>query len=341
VSGIPASADEDLAWLRSAEGAWCVPSTWDPAGLRAGNDLDHPLDEDYVHLARLMAGDLSRAARDKDVVPLTSYLAVIAQDADHMGERLAEFPDGVAPVTWHQGVSAALVSAARSQRAAIERAGSYGRVIYAGGDDLLALSPVATALTCAREANAAFREAVSGQLPEATASAAVVYFHASWPLQSAIAAARALLDDAKARFSNRHGLGIAVLRRGGERSRLIVPWLDPDDPRMPMLDHVQALAESMAGTQSGLSARLASELERDRQALASLDPEWVTRELLRRSSRHGGSEGAERALLALSYENPRGGRELPGEAVLVASFLAGEAVTVSSKAPAASGEGAA
>lgn len=323
--GMPVSGDADLDWLRTAEGLWCVPATWDPDGLRASYELSEAPDPDTCHLVRLAVGQLVKAAKGAEagIPPLTPYLAIIALDADHMGERLAEFPHGADPVGWHQEVSAALGRASLAQREAVERPGAFGRVVYAGGDDLLALTPAATALPSVRDANAAFRNALSGCLPDATASAAVVYFHASWPLQSAVTAVQSLLKDAKK--TGRPGLGIAVLRRGGERSSLVMPWFDPADPLIPMADHVMALAESIAGPRAGLSGRLASELERDRAALATLSPEWLARELLRRNARHGGPAAGE-ALLSLSYEDAGGRRELPADAILVARFLAAEAL---------------
>ncbi|HLH83672.1 MAG TPA: type III-B CRISPR-associated protein Cas10/Cmr2 [Trebonia sp.] len=330
--GMPVSSDENLAWLGSVEGAWCVPAAWDPATLRASYELGDLPDAETCDLVRMAAGELATAAAAAGLTPLTPYLAVIAQDADHMGEALADFPPGLDAVTWHRNVSAALGKAARLQRDTIEAKGSFGRVVYAGGDDLLALTPAATALACVRRANAAFGQVLSAVLPEATASAAVVYFHAAWPLQSAIAAVQALLDEAK--DAERPGLGVAVLRRGGERSRLILPWRDPGNPDSAMIDHVEALATSMAGAQAGLSGRLASELERDRAALGTLGPDWLKRELLRRNARHGGAE-AGGALLALSPEDSSGRRGLPVEAVTVARFIAASVAAGAVTVPAA------
>ena len=317
------SADDDqvLAWLKTMEGAWLAPETWEPAGLRLRYDLDALPDETDCFVIRDAVMKLARQAGERGVPSLTPYLAVVAQDADHMGEQLGEFPPGIDPVGWHQDVSAAIGEAARRQREEVEAPGRHGRVVYAGGDDLLALAPVATATSCVRAANSAFMQVLAETLPAATASAAIVFFHAAWPLQSAITAAQELLKQAKA--AGRPGLGIAVLRRGGERNRLVVPWDDPADPAISMISHVETLAAAMSGAGVGLSGRLASELERDRDALATLPPVWLGRELSRRSARHGG-EQAGPALLALSYEDASGRRAVPDDAVTVARFLAAE-----------------
>jgi CRISPR-associated protein len=329
--GMPSSDDRVLTWLREAEGAWCAPSTWDAATLRYRYDLEGIPDEDYCGAVRDEASKLAGVAAHRGLAPLTSYLAVVVQDADRMGVRLGRFPRDCDPLKWHNDVSAALATAARRQRDTIEAPGSLGKVVYAGGDDLLALVPAATALSSVRAANAAFCEVMGKVLDEPTASAAIVFFHAAWPLQSAIEAARRLLEEAK--DAGRPGLGLAVLRRGGERNRLVLPWADPADGRTPMLSHVETLASSLGGEDAGLSGRLAAGLERDQAALDTLGPTWLARELSRRCLRHGGDAAAGEALLALSYEDAMGRRRVPDAAVTVARFLAGETGSAPERAP--------
>jgi CRISPR-associated protein Cmr2 len=334
--GMPATDDTDLTWLGGVEGAWCVPWTWDPAGLQRDYDLDGLPDETSCELIRDAARVLARRAVKAGIPELTPYLAVIVQDADHMGERFSEFPADTDPAAWHRKASSALVEAARRQQHAVEASGRYGSVVYAGGDDLLALVPAGTAIGCVRAANVAFRDSLAGTFEEPTASAAIVFFHAAWPLQSAITAAQELIKQAKR--AGRPGLGIAVLRRGGERNRVVVPWDDPADPASSMISHVQTLAASMGGPDGGLSGRLASELERDLDALATLSPVWLARELSRRCTRHGGAR-AGAALLALSHEDAHGRRGVPDEAVMVARFLAAEGAVFAAGVPAAAGGG--
>ena len=324
VPGIVRSDNEDLDWLRTIEGAWCSPWTWEPAALRRDNELDNLPDADYCGLIREAAADLvKKAAESPDLPPLTGYLAVIAQDADHMGTRLSEFPDRADLVEWHRNVSAALAEAGRRQRQAVEVRGMFARVVYAGGDDLLALAPAATALAVARTASSVFYDVVAGKFEDpATASTAIVCFDASWPLQSAISAVQTLLKEAK--DNHRPGLGVAVLRGGGERNRLVVPWADRGGN--PMIGHLETLAESMATASEGLSGQLASELERDADALATLGRDWLRLELARRCARHGGGAAAD-ALLALSHEDSGGRLTVPDQAVTIARFLAGEVGT--------------
>ncbi len=342
LAGLGRSQDESLRWLRECEGSWCVPETWDGERIRRDHELSQPIDPETVSLGRSSAAELERAhraglgraGRRTAMAALTPYLAVVAQDADRMGELLAPLPGRVTgPLReWHGQVSEALVRAAEAERRVVEEE-CLGRVVYAGGDDLLALVPVAHALDAARAASDSFRAAVESVLPKATTSSAVVFFHASWPLQSAIAAARRLLKVAKEGEpgqgrpgGNRPGLAVEVLRRGGLRCRTVLPWYDRHDGgRTPMVDRLTELARAFAHPATGaLSARLAAGLEHDAPELSRLEHRWLERELARRATRHGAGDGAARALRGLCVA--RGGYlSVPTGAVGVARFIASQA----------------
>lgn len=327
--GLAATDDEAMGWLREIEGAWCSPETWEPGGLRRDYDLAGDPDEELCGKGRDAARALARAARKAGIAPLTPYLAVVAQDADRMGERLAGFPAGIAdPPGWHRRVSGALADVAQRQRDAAESQAHLGRVVYAGGDDFLALVPAGRALAAARSVNELFAndEALTAALDRPSASTAIVFFHASWPLQSAISMAQSLLHDAKER--DRPGLGVAVLARGGERTRVVLPWRDREaSPERLMIGYLEELAAAISGP---LSGRLAAGLEADRSALAELGRDWLERELARRAARQGiaasQAPAAGRLLAALRGNAPgdEGLADCAGS-VLIARFLAAQA----------------
>ncbi|MEU7889806.1 type III-B CRISPR-associated protein Cas10/Cmr2 [Microbispora bryophytorum] len=308
----------DLAtWFRGLEGSWCVPETWDPRVIRREHDLRQQPDRDVCESGRQSAHDLKVAARAAGARQFTPYLAVLAQDADRLGESLSDGTRANGPMReWHGRISAALGRVGPLQRKAIESAQGLGRVVYSGGDDLLALVPAATATTIARQSYDAFRQEMAEELPRATISTALVFFHASWPLQSAVAAAQELLEQAKNR--SRPGLAIAVQHRGGERARWVTPWLAADSGQI--LDHLEHLVQAMTAAQ-GLSKRLAISLEADADELATLTPAWLHMELRRRAVRHGMPETVGTALRGLCA--PDGDRvAVPVDALLVARFLA-------------------
>ena len=105
-----------------------------------------------------------------------------------------------------------------------------GELIFAGGDDVLALLPVATALACARSWPAPFEElpwtAAAGVIgPGAsppTVSAGLAVVHYKEDLRFALACARGAEKAAKA--AGRNALAVAVCRRSGEHSQAICEW---------------------------------------------------------------------------------------------------------------------
>src|ERR1019366_2649483 len=101
---------------------------------------------------------------------------------------------------------------------------------------------------------------------------------------SAITAAQRLLKDAKER--SRPGLGVAVLNRGGQRARVVLPWHDSGAVTGKlMIVYLETLAAAISGP---LSGRLAAGLETDRVALAELSRDWLGGELTPRGGRPGG-----------------------------------------------------
>jgi CRISPR-associated protein Cmr2 len=322
------SEDEVLDWFARVEGAWLMPETWSPETLARDNDLpgntvpDSVAAQGRVAATRLRdaAQAYNRAAPAAEIAPLTPYLAVLAQDADRMGVRLGKFEHTDDPAAWHGEVSQALVSAGAEQRRVLESAEHMCRVVYAGGDDLLGFVPVRTALRAVREANRAYVATVGDVLPGSTASTALVFFHASFPLRSALAAAQSLLHEAKEK--RRPGLGLAVLRRGGQRVSVVRPWYaDPEPAKIPAVASVESLVDAAA---QGLSGRLAERLERDHDALGQLSENWLARELHRLVGRHTPDEAvaeqAVKALLALRQDEHPPSAEL----AVVARFVAGE-----------------
>lgn len=134
-----------------------------------------------------------------------------------------------------------------------------GRLVYAGGDDVVALLPADTALACARELRQAFcgkelaatdrhgiaqkapgfltsRDHVGDEKqlipfavpgPEATASVGIAIAHFKSPLQDAVKAAQAAEKRAKKAFSpEKDAVSVTVLKRSGETVEWSARWVD-------------------------------------------------------------------------------------------------------------------
>lgn len=195
-----------------------------------------------------------KEAREKHGAP-PAYLAVLMMDGDSMGrwlrgekaaalgevmdkkmrdyfeelrstsgglERMNERLRSGRPVgpALHASISSGLARFATSMVPGIVK-GKGGTLIYAGGDDVLALLPTGNALSCARELEAAFRsdEAMGSK---ATVSAGLVVVHYKEDLREALRGAREAEKDAKK--AGRDALQLAVWRCSGEHVSVTLPW---------------------------------------------------------------------------------------------------------------------
>ncbi|MBI5305482.1 MAG: type III-B CRISPR-associated protein Cas10/Cmr2 [Chloroflexi bacterium] len=256
-------------------------------------------------LAAAAAADDARIARP------AKYYAILALDGDAMGkwisgqlaprfaqtlhplavERLAPFvKNDAAWAQWltqqrvlspalHTSISHALADfALECVRWVIEEI-HPGRVVYAGGDDLLAFVPVDHALATARELRALFSgEALRADDkltvtfadpdrtgfvrwknswlmtmgPTASASIGIAIAHHLQPLDAALDAARHALASAKEEYG-RNAIAVRFLRRSGEELRIGAKFFygRGDEPQQPPLDTLQWI--------DGLRARIADD----------------------------------------------------------------------------------
>jgi CRISPR-associated protein Cmr2 len=243
-------------------------------------------------LAKLMAEQF-------DVPAPATYLALLVQDLDGMGMFLSGMgasADGAcieADPETHAEVSRSLQRLAARQRKELEDPRLLGVPVYAGGDDLLAFTPAATALKAAQ----ACHEAIPHTLPRA--STAVLFFHYHAGLQSAIAQVRQMLEQAKNAVPGKHALAVGYLRRSGVSEVSVQPWATHTMPRLAehlFEDSAAGLFGLFArGRAHPLSPRLAADLERDANELSGLwqrDKSVYRAELARLVRRHMASPRA-------------------------------------------------
>ncbi len=144
------------------------------------------------------------------------YIAVIAMDGDRMGAKLSGFKDAEE----HRRFSEKLAAYARNVRIDPED----GVLIYAGGDDVLAVVKAERAIPIAemlaRDFTAALNDAGKKEI---TASAGVAVGSVKAPLQDVIREARAAEGRAK-RVYGRDALAVSVLKRSGETLRWGCKW---------------------------------------------------------------------------------------------------------------------
>jgi CRISPR-associated protein Cmr2 len=333
--------DSEVRDIISLDGEFFLPERFEPETVRLeyGDELEDEAKACSEKLANLqkVLQKVGAPARP------SSYLGLVTLDGDHVGqwvsgrsapnlrkiihpqiledekqrERLQKIFKGVdleevlnKPRPNCPALQAAISRALRdfsqyAARDAVEGHG-MGRLIYAGGDELLAFTPGATALMTAHRLRAyysgAMRREGEGWAPDlnrvdeplerplllpkdheagplatmglkATATAAIVLFHALSSLGTAITEGRTAMELAKG-FPGENALAISVLKRSGEAIRILVPWRVLRDPGStadePPLDCIPGILEPLikAMAWGELSRNLAYQLEAEAEAVA-------------------------------------------------------------------------
>lgn len=151
------------------------------------------------------------------------YYALLAADGDSMGKVIDhQARNGMAR---HKQLSEALAKFATSVRGIIEKQQSGVR-IYSGGDDVLAMLPLHTAIECARQLAKAFQGTLKdftdekGNSPTLSVGLAIV--HHLHPLGDALRIARNAEERAKQ--GGKNALAITVQKRGGSPCEVGGRW---------------------------------------------------------------------------------------------------------------------
>ena len=158
---------------------------------------------------------LARGASKRIGEPL-AYYAILLADGDRMGKAIAEQVDFAS----HRQLSEALESFASGARATVHD--HDGALVYAGGDDVLALLPLHRALDCAAGLAEDFALALSpwsaaedGERRAPTLSVGLAIVHHLMPLDEALALARRTEKHAK-QVPGKDALAVVVKKRGGD-----------------------------------------------------------------------------------------------------------------------------
>jgi CRISPR-associated protein Cmr2 len=157
---------------------------------------------------------------DEQGEPLNPYYATLLMDVDCLGQILRDNPEKRAVI------SKAIAEFSRKAPGIVESE-CNGRVVYAGGDDVLALLPLDQALFCASK----LRNEFQNQLAEhdlkelkITISAAILMVHQMSPLQPILKTAHRLLDDVAKDGMGRDAFVLQVQKRNGSPLTVAKPW---------------------------------------------------------------------------------------------------------------------
>lgn len=189
------------------------------------NRLFGPGKGDAARATQRALRELIRAA---DVGQPSPYYAIVLMDGDQLGKHMAD-KGKQAPI------SSALNQFTGAAGAIVRR--HNGFLIYAGGDDVLALLPLPDALPAAAALQEAYKNAFAaqrwpGEAVRSTLSGAIEFVHFRTPLTRVLQDAHKLLDDVAKDEVGRNAIAVRVWKPSGLALQWAMPWehaLDPAD----------------------------------------------------------------------------------------------------------------
>jgi CRISPR-associated protein Cmr2 len=234
--------------LYTIDGQWLMESSYRKEYLK--NEVGITIEESKLE-------GMKKFLKDNEINPPT-YYAILAMDGDNMGKWLkGEFLPEIGELI-HQNAKNSLLAysmgndiqeletllrmkhpmspsfhnlfsrklsefALNTVRDFVETK-HYGKLIYAGGDDVLAFLPVEDALDCAYELNREFKSLLSNN-SNASMSAGIVFVHHKYPLELALDEVRDAEKKAKYKYG-RNSVCIKYIAGVGQARHFGMNWDD-------------------------------------------------------------------------------------------------------------------
>ena len=172
--------------------------------------------------ARQVLQQLQQLRRSAGLQSLPSpYYAILLMDGDQLGKHMGEQAK-------QQPISAALNQFTQEAGAIVRE--HNGFLIYAGGDDVLALLPLDNALAAAAALQKDYRGAFKkhcidkGHDVQSTLSGAIEFVHIRTPLTRVLQDAHQLLDDVAKDEVGRNAIAVRVWKPSGLALQWSMPW---------------------------------------------------------------------------------------------------------------------
>jgi len=241
----PPSLQESLGAFLVLDGSWLnrqdreeAPRLARPS--RRGNaeaEWQHFLDarRDLAETFKRLAKEQKQIQTENINLDRTPPLALLRADADRLGQRISYEIRTSGGLKRASLLSQALAEKVLPRARAQVEGPCRGKVIFAGGDELLALLPAVHAIRAAEEVALAYSdEAAKAGFQDLTCSVATAVIHAHQPLRLAIEELNRLLERAKGlhrpapwlpdrtKLLNRHAFGLAIIPGSGNVKRGII-----------------------------------------------------------------------------------------------------------------------
>lgn len=174
-----------------------------------GNDRFYPDRKSVVEFE-----DKLNSLELKDKAP-TPFYAVLMMDGDSLGAQMGNLAN-------QEKIAASLNKFTAKVAQVVQD--KNGFLIYAGGDDVLALLPLEDALPCALACRNAYAAAFKGMGIATTLSGAVIFAHVKTALGEVLRQAHHVLDDEAKEGAGRDAIAVRVLKPGGDHLTWAQPW---------------------------------------------------------------------------------------------------------------------
>jgi len=171
-------------------------------------------DDLTIAKSKKVAADFVKTMKEKwQIEKPSAFFALLVMDGDRMGKLISDFTRDSAKI------SQALADFSIEEVPGIIQE-YHGKLIYAGGDDVLALLPVDKALYCAKIIAKAYKDAFEKRTPpeikkRATISAGIIYAHHKTPLGILLKDGHDLLDNVAKEETGRNAFALRVWKRNG------------------------------------------------------------------------------------------------------------------------------
>ena len=160
--------------------------------------------------------DLRKSVSDYKLEPVSTFYAVLMMDGDSLGSHMSDTGK-------QKAISQGLKTFTNGVPAIVEE--HSGFLIYAGGDDVLALLPLEWALNCAKALRDHYLKCFAAREDiNTTLSGAIEYAHIRMPLGKILSDAHQLLDDIAKTKTGRDAIAVRVWKPGGQHLEWAMPW---------------------------------------------------------------------------------------------------------------------
>ena len=177
------------------------------------------LENKNLYEDKKLSGLMITALKNLDTKPPAPFYAILMMDGDSLGKKMSIL-DNQAPI------SDALKDFTDSVPKLVSQ--HCGFLVYAGGDDVLAILPLERVFACAIQIREHYQkcfQATKNQaIANSTISAAVEFAHIKMPLTKILRDAHRLLDNVAKEGCGRDAIAVQVWKSGGRAIEWAMPW---------------------------------------------------------------------------------------------------------------------